>query len=219
MSLAVGGTTCVAFGLLNVDVFPQSSVCASLLRFFFVENRAEVHAAGGSQVQPRESGPVHKKQLLAVVWAPPRKKTQPGATRPQWEHVALGRWVSSLGACDSESTSPTTTTWNRRWCSLRPRWMLPRTSLGVFIPTSRPAWNVFSHEAGSWQAPCLPGGRHSGDGHRRGHRSAQTAHPYGGTRLAQQARYDPARIGRARSVQPEAVGLHARRGGQHPLGP
>ena len=38
-------------------------------------------------------------------------------------------------------------------------------------------------------------------------------------RLAQQARYCAARILPARSVQPETIGLHAGRGGEHPLGP
>ena len=61
-------------------------------------------------------------------------------------------------------------------------------------------------------------GRHSGDGHRPGHGSAQTAHPDDGSRLAQQARYHAARTRRARSVQPETIGSHAGRGGEHPLG-
>ena len=38
------------------------------------------------------------------------------------------------------------------------------------------------------------------------------------SRLAQQARYHAARIGRARYVQPETIGIHAGRGGEHPLG-
>ena len=47
MSLAARGTTCVASGLLNVDVFPLSSV--RLHRFLNDEDRAAVHEAGGSQ--------------------------------------------------------------------------------------------------------------------------------------------------------------------------
>ena len=47
---------------------------------------------------------------------------------------------------------------------------------------------------------------------------AQTAHPDYGSRLAQQARYHAARIGCARREQPETIGLHAGRGGEHPLG-
>ena len=68
MSLAARGATCVASGRLDVDVSPLSSVCASLHRFFFIENRAEVHEARRSHCSARESGcPVHKKKLLPVL--------------------------------------------------------------------------------------------------------------------------------------------------------
>ena len=48
-------------------------------------------------------------------------------------------------------------------------------------------------------------------------RRGEAAHPGDGSRLAQKARYHAARIGRARRVQNESIGLHAGRGGEHPL--
>ena len=57
------------------------------------------------------------------------EEAQPGATRPAREHVRPRAPGLLLGASDSELTSPTRTTWNRRWCSLRPRRVLPRTDL------------------------------------------------------------------------------------------
>ena len=84
----------------------------------------------------------------------------------------------------------------------------PRSSLGTSLHARQ---GVGGH-------PYPAGGRHPGDGHRCGHRSAQTGHPDDGSRLSQHARYHAARIGRARRVQPETIGLHAGRGSEHPLG-
>ena len=85
--------TRVASGVLNVGVFLWSSARAGLRRFFFVEDRAEVREARGSQDPVSWVGLSHPQEAAAS--GPGRlgataEEAQPGAARPQWEHVGLG---------------------------------------------------------------------------------------------------------------------------------
>ena len=98
MSLAVRGATCVASRQLDVDAPSSSPVCARLHRFLFVEDRTAVQEAGGSQGSAKRVTLPHPHKAVAPC---PRRlgasgeEVQPGATLPEREHVALGRWVSS----------------------------------------------------------------------------------------------------------------------------
>ena len=151
------------------------------------------------RVRPRESGcPNHKKQLLPVlvVWAPPRKK------RNQEQHALNGNTSPSAAG------SPARSVRQRNDCDLEPTLVLPATAPGA--AADGPGRLHIDLEArlftrGRELAGTLV-------------RSGQTAHPDDGSRMAQQARYCAARILPARRAHPETVGLHAGRGGEHPLG-
>ena len=87
------------------------------------------------RIQPRESGcPVHTKHLLPVlvVWAPSRKK------RNQEQHTLNGNMSPSVAGSPPRS--------------VRQRVHIANDDdLEPTLPTSRPSWNVFSHEAKNWQ--------------------------------------------------------------------
>ena len=85
MSLAARGATRVAPEVLDVGVFLWSSARAGLRRFVFIENRAEVHEAWRLS-RPQEAAASGPRRLGASA-----EEAQPGAARPRWEHVGLGR--------------------------------------------------------------------------------------------------------------------------------
>ena len=109
-----------------------------------------------------------------------------------------------LGASDSEFTSPTTTTWNRRWSGAaadepgRPHTDLEARLERLFVRGREMAGTLVRPEVDILQIwKVAP------------HRSAQTPRPDDGSQLAQQACCQASRIGRARCAQPETSGLHA----------
>ena len=86
--------------VLDVGVFLWSSARTGLRRFFFSENRADVHEAVwtiGSGLVGRVV--VHKKQLLPVlvVWAPPRKR------RNEEQHALNGDTLASAASSSWET--------------------------------------------------------------------------------------------------------------------
>ena len=90
--------------MLDVGVFVWSSARAGLRRFFFIENRAEVHEACGSLGPVSWVGlsrPQEAAATVLVVLAPPRKK-------PYQEQHALTGNTSPSAASSSCGTIPGT---------------------------------------------------------------------------------------------------------------
>ena len=155
------------------------------------------------RIEPRESGcPVHKQLLpVVVVWAPSRKK------RNQQQHALNGNTFSPGRRVTLRSVRQCVHIANDD--DLEPTMVLPTTALDAAVNEPVRLHNdlearlerLFTRGQGLACTLIRPEDDVQ-DGDRRGHRCAQTAHPYGGTRLAQQARNAPTRIGRARSVLP-----------------
>ena len=132
--------------------------------------------------------PIHKKQLLPV----PRRlgasaeEAQPGATRPGWEHVALANDDDLEPALVIPAAAPSAAADGPG----RPHTDLEACLERIFTQGRELAGTIIRLEVDTLEMGIVAG-----------HRSAQKAHPDDGSRLAQQARYRAARIGRARRVQ------------------
>ena len=158
------------------------------------------------RVRPRESGLPH-----------PHKAVAPGPRRlgASAEHALNGNTSPSAAGSPPRSLRQRVDLANDdgpgAGCSLRPRRMLPQTSPGplvrLFTRGRELAGTLIRPEVDILEMGIVA----TTEAHRR-------QHPDDGSRLAQQARYPAARIGRSRCVQPETLGLHAGRGGEHPQG-
>ena len=125
MSLAVRGATCVAPRQLDVDLRSSSPVCARLHRFFSLKIERRFRRRVAHRVRPRESGcPIRKKQLLPVlvVQAPARKKLN------EEQHALNGNTSPPAAGSPPTVDLANDDDLEPRWCSLRPRPVLPRTA-------------------------------------------------------------------------------------------
>ena len=218
MYLAVRGTTCVAprtarrgRALLVSPCAPASTASFSLK----IERRFMRRVA--DRVRARESELRHPQKAVAPG---PRclgafaEKGQPGATRPEREHVRRSglRPRSVRKRVDLANDD-----------DLEPTLVLPATAPGaaadgphtdlearlerLFTRGRDLAGTLIRPEVDILEMRIVA----ATEAHRR-HILTMVS------RLAQKARHHAARTGRARCVQPETLGSHASRGGEHPLG-